>query len=293
MNYVLFTMDCELAWGFADLSPLAERVERMRDDSSAVRDAYRTLVDLYDAYSVPATWAFVGHLFYDTCNTNTHPRNNQTGSVDPHSSHASDPLYYGPDLVEMVLTSDVDHEIGGHSLTHPEFTQLDEPGAQAELETMIDAAADHGIEVSSFVFPRNFVAHTGLLKDMGIKTYRTKTVGENYIFRDGLKPFFFGDEQFWSVPPVRPEQTNEGVVRIKSSRLLHEVRWCYLHPWRLKRTLRAMNDGDIVHFAFHPHDLLGYYRLDWVLDRVLGVVEQFRDQGELEVVTMGDLPELV
>lgn len=293
MKYVLFSMDCELAWGFADLSPPVERVERMRDDASAVRNAYRTLVDLYDSHSVPATWAFVGHLFYDICDAETHPRNDQTGGVDPHTSHASDPLYYGPDLVDKVLTADVDHEIGGHSLTHPEFTQLDEAAARAELETMIGVADDHGIEISSFVFPRNSVAHTGALDDMGIKAYRTKTVGKNYILRDGLKPFLFGDEQFWSVPPVHPEQTDEGVVKIKSSRLLHEVRWCYLHPRRLKRTIQTMDDGEIVHFAFHPHDLLGYYRLDWVLDRVLDVVELFRDKGELEVVTMGDLPELI
>jgi hypothetical protein len=54
-----------------------------------------------------------------------------------------------------------------------------------------------------------------------------------------------------------------------------------------------MDDGEVAHFAFHPHDLLGYYRLDWVLDRVLDIVERFRDRGEVEAITMADLPELV
>lgn len=293
MKYVLFSMDCELAWGFADRNPPVDRVERMHADPSAVRDTYRTLVDAYDAHDVPATWAFVGHLLYDGCDADTHPTNDLIRGADPHTNRDADPLYYGPDLVDMVLAADADHDIGGHSLTHPEFTDLDEAAARAELETMVDAAADRGAEISSFVFPRNSVAHTDLLEDVGIEAYRTGTVGANYILRDGLKPFLLGDEQFWSVPPVRPEPTPEGPVRVEASRLLHEVRWCYLHPWRLKRTIRAMDDGDIAHFAFHPHDLLGYYRLDWVLDRVLAVVEKFRDRGEVEPITMADLPELV
>jgi peptidoglycan/xylan/chitin deacetylase (PgdA/CDA1 family) len=285
-------MDCELAWGFADLSPPVERVERMRDDPSSVRDAYRTILDCYDDHDVPATWAFVGHLFYPDCTADSHPHNDLTGPADPHTSRSADPLYYGPDLVDAVLDTDVDHDIGGHSLTHPEFTRLDEVDARAELTAMVDAAAERGVDMSSFVFPRNSVAHVGLLDEVGIDAYRTGTVGTNYILREGLKPFLRRDEQFWSIPPVRPEPTSEGPVRIEASRLLHEVRWSYLHPWRLKRTIQSMDDGEVAHFAFHPHDLLGYYRLDWVLDRVLDVVERFRDQGELKVVTMADLPNL-
>jgi peptidoglycan/xylan/chitin deacetylase (PgdA/CDA1 family) len=293
MKYVLFTLDCELAWGFADLSPPVERIELMRENPTALRDVYRKLVDLFDEYAVPATWAFVGHLFYNSCSDGSHSTNELTGGVDPHTNRQTDPLYYGPDLVEMVLQADVDHDIGGHSFTHPEFIELDEPTVRTDLTAMLDAADEYGVDVSSFVFPRNSVAHTDVLEELGISTYRTGTVGTNYILRDGVKPFLFQDELFWSVPPVSPKRTTEGLVRIQASRLLHEVRWCYLHPWRLKRTLQTMDDGQVAHFAFHPHDLLGYYRLDWVLDRVLGVVEEFRARNDVEAITMADLPELV
>jgi hypothetical protein len=290
MKYVLFSMDCELAWGFADLSPPADRVERMREDPSSVRNAYHRLVDVFDAHAVPATWAFVGHLFYDSCSDSSHASNALTGAADPYTSRSQEPLYYGPDLIDTVLDADVDHDIGGHSFLHPEFTRLDAATARADLEAMIDAAASHGVDISSFVFPRNSVGHTDLLEEVGISAYRTSTVGTNYILRDGLKPFLSRDEQFWSIPPVTPERTADGLVRIQASRLLHEVRWCYLHPWRLKRTLREMDDGQVAHFAFHPHDILGYYRLDWVLDRVLSVVDTFRSQGDVQVITMADLP---
>lgn len=293
MKYVLFSMDCELAWGSAGLSPPVERLELLRADPSAVRDAYQTLIDLYEEYGVPATWAFVGHLFYEECDTDSHPLNDLTGAADPHTTRSADPLYYGPDLIDAVLESDIDHDIGGHSLTHPEFTRVDRSTAKQELEAMIDAAGSHGIEISSFVFPYNSVNYTDLLSEFDITAYRTGTVGTNYIFRRGLKPFLVRDEQFWSIPPVRPEPTSEGPLRIKASRLLHEVRWCYLHPRRLKRTLRTMEDGEVAHFAFHPHDLLGYYRLDWVLERVLRVVNRFRERGEVEPITMAELPTVV
>jgi hypothetical protein len=54
-----------------------------------------------------------------------------------------------------------------------------------------------------------------------------------------------------------------------------------------------MDDGEVMHFAFHPHDLLTYYRLDWVLERTLRVVDRLRDRGDLEVATMADLADLV
>lgn len=293
MKYVLFSMDCELAWGFADLSPPVERVDKMDTDSSSVRDAYRTLIELFDDHSFPATWAFVGHLFCDSCRQDSHPTNDLTTAADPHTSRSADPLYYGPDLIDTVLQADVDHDIGGHSFTHPEFTQIDEATARAELETMIEVAGNRGIDISSFVFPRNSVAHTDLLDELGISVYRTGTVGSNYVLREGIKPFLTRDQQFWSIPPVTPERTADGLLRVEASRLLHEVRWCYLHPWRLKRTLQSMDEGEIAHFAFHPHDLLGYYRLDWVLDNVLDVVETFQSRGDVRAITMADLPDII
>lgn len=293
MKYVLFSMDCELAWGFADLSPPIDRVERMQADPSSVRDTYRRLVDHFDSHSVPATWAFVGHLFYESCDADGHPVNELTNQSDPYSSLSVDPLYYGSDLVDLVAAADVDHDIGGHSFSHPEFPHLDTDAARTELEAMIDVAGDRGINISSFVFPRNAVAHTDLLDEFGISVYRTGTVGTNYILREGLKPLLSRDEQFWSVPPVTPERTSRGPIQIKSSRLLHEVRWSYLHPYRLKQTIQHMKDGQIAHFSFHPHDMLGYYRLDWVLNRLLGVVDEYRARGELQPITMADIPNLL
>lgn len=293
MKYVLFSMDCELAWGFADLTSPVERVESMRDHSSSVRNVYSMLIDLFDKYDIPATWAFVGHLFYDSCSESTHPVNDLTGGADPYSNQDVDPLYYAPDVIDMVEETDIDHDIGGHSFTHPEFTQIEESTARAELATMVDIAAERGIDISSFVFPRNSVAHINLLDEFGITSYRTGTVGTNYILRDGIGPFLRRDEQFWSIPPVSPERTDEGPVRIQASRLLHEARWRYLHPKRLQRTFRQMNEGEVAHFAFHPHDVLGYPRVDWVLDRILSIVSIFRKRNMVQPITLADVPEIV
>lgn len=293
MKYVSFSLDCELAWGFADLEPPIARVERMREDASNVRDSYRKILDAFDTYDVAATFAFVGHLFLDSCHEGSHPTNHLTTPRDPYSSLKEDPLYYGLDLVEMVIEAEVDHEIGGHSFSHPNFQNVDHGTARTEIEGLTDVAADIGIDIDSFVYPRNFVAYTDVLKEYDIGTYRGLTVGENYIFRHGLKSFLTRDETFWSIPPVRPSRTDDNLVTVGGSRLLHEVRWCYLHPIRLRRTLDRMDVGEVAHFCFHPHDMLGYFKLDWVLDRVLRVVEEYRDRGQIDVVTMNEMPSIV
>lgn len=292
MKYILFSLDCELAWGFADLDPPIPRVETMRSDPTNVRSAYRTILGLFDEYDIPATFAFVGHLFLDECTADTHPINDLTTPSDPMSSIGDDPLYYGSDLVKLVADATVDHEIGGHAFSHPVFDEIDSETASAELQALISAADEHGVTISSFVFPRNAVAHTEELVAHGIDTYRTFTVGENYILRRGLKPALTGDSQFWSVPPVRPNVDDDGLTAVGGSRLLHEVRWSYIHPLRLRRTINQMNHGEVVHFCFHPHDMLGYFKFDWVLERVLAVVEKYRDRGDVEVVTMADMPQI-
>lgn len=293
MKYISFSLDCELAWGFADLEPPVERVEKLRNDPSRGRDAYRTILNLFDRYDIPATFAFVGHLFLDSCTDQTHPANHLTTPGDPYSSMNEDQLYYGPDLVEMVKDATVDHDIGGHSFSHPDFRQIDRETADAELAALTDIAADAGVDVTSFVYPRNSVAHADLLPEYGIQTYRELTVGENYILRRGLKPFLTADRHFWSVPPVSPTFKDDGVISIAGSRLLHEVRWMYIHPIRLRRTLAQMNEDEIIHFCFHPHDMLGYFKLDWILDRILQIVATYRNRGSLEVVTMADIPGIV
>lgn len=285
-------MDCELAWGLAHRDPPVERVQLMQDDSSNVRDAYQTLVDLYDTYEVPATWAFVGHLFYSDCGPAAHIDSPNISRVDPFSTRNESPLYYGDDVIQSVIDAEVDHDIGGHAFSHAEFTQIEESIARAELEAMVSAADEWGVDIESFVYPMNSVAHKHLLSEFGIKVYRNNTVGSNYILRRGIRPMLTGDPDFWSIPPVTPTRETGELIMIDSSRLLHEERFCYLHPIRLRRTFNRMDDGEIAHFAFHPHDLLNYYQLDRVLERVLRVVAEHRDNGSVKPITMADLSNL-
>lgn len=292
MKYVCFSLDCELAWGFADLEPPVERVQTMENDPSTVRDTYSTIIELFDKYEVPATFAFVGHLFFSHCSEGTHYLNNTTGPADPFTDQQRNPLYYGPDLIQMVKKAEINHDIGAHSFLHPVFEEIDRETARSDLKAMTDAADKNGISINSFVYPRNAAAHIDLLDEFGIETYRGKTIGENHILRSGLKPFLMQEKDFWSIPPVRPTKTDAGPVRVDGSRLLHEVRWCYIHPLRLRRSVSHMDDGEILHFCFHPHDLLGYFKLEWILEILLKQISDYREKGIVEVVTMDDVATL-
>lgn len=58
---VIISLDAELLWGFDEYDefPLA-RVQHGRE-------AWAYLLELFEDADIPATWAVVGHLFFDSC----------------------------------------------------------------------------------------------------------------------------------------------------------------------------------------------------------------------------------
>lgn len=58
---VVISLDAELAWGVHDLEdPPATRIER-------ARGSWLDLIEPFEAFEIPATWAIVGHLFLEEC----------------------------------------------------------------------------------------------------------------------------------------------------------------------------------------------------------------------------------
>lgn len=75
-------------------------------------------------------------------------------------------------LIELIRQSSVKHDIGAHGYYHRAFTSLSHSEAENELEMISAGMKEFNLEPKSFVFPKNKVAHLGLLERYEYKCYR-------------------------------------------------------------------------------------------------------------------------
>jgi peptidoglycan/xylan/chitin deacetylase (PgdA/CDA1 family) len=104
-------------------------------------------------------------------------------------------LDYPNVVLQRLLSSSVQHDIGAHGYFHSSFNKLSSEEARNELDRVSAAMKRHDRSPTSFVFPRNSVAHLDLLPIYGFRSYRES----NSIFRAGLYIANYG--QLWDIHP--------------------------------------------------------------------------------------------
>ncbi len=258
------------------------------------------LLNIFEKNNISATWAFVGHLFLDQCTCSdgiAHieiPRmNNEQYRFDPCSNINIDPLYYGRDIVEQVMNSKIEHEIGYHSFSHVRFSECNREVANAEIEIGQKIAQRFGISFSSFVFPEGKIAHTDVLIKNGFKIYRGRNLERRSCRNNILINKLNSAINKIVSQPVDPLWAN-GIWEIPSSMFFCDQQLKLSVLPRAKIGLdRAIKDRRIFHIFLHPHNLLLYPSLTKDLDRFLSLVSKKSKNGEIEVKTMGGLAKML
>ncbi|MCU4754384.1 polysaccharide deacetylase family protein [Halobacteria archaeon AArc-curdl1] len=292
---VVLSIDAELGWGFHDLeSPPTDRVEN-------ARRGWNTLLDLLERYSVPATWAVVGHLMLADCDGEHADHPAPPGWFDRERTTWADrpDLRFGPELIEAVLESPVEHELASHSYSHVLFgdSRTTRTLADAELERAVGLASQWGLELTSFVYPRNDVGHREALADHGFRTYRGKNPHLEGMYR--ILESAIVDRSLL----VRPSIDEYGLVDIPASlflfgfegryrRLLESV-WGDPMVRTACRGIDQAVDGDddqVCHLWLHPNNLTGP-RDDERMAAILAYLEQQRQETDLRVETMAEIGE--
>lgn len=94
-------------------------------------------------------------------------------------------------------------------------------------------------------------------------------------------------------PPTEPKWM-DGVWEIPSSMFFCDPQIKFSVLPRAKIGLyRAMRSKKVFHIWLHPHNLLMYPSLKDDLDKFLAHVSKKRDEGEIEVMTMGEFCEFL
>lgn len=274
------SIDLELAWGIWDV-PDPDYLERCLRLEHQIVDR---LLDLFGRYRVSATWAVVGRLL-------------ERGGA---AAGADERLWYAPEIVRRIRDAAPEQEIGSHSFEHIYFGRASRGAAAADAASARRVHAEHGLEFTSFVYPRNDVAHLDAIRDAGIRVFR----GADEGFLVGLRQRVPGQlgraahllEMALPLAPavVHPRVHASGLVELPGSMLLPQRRGLrrLVAPGvvearaRLGLRAAAARHG-IFHFWFHPSNF--YYRTDSqfaVLERVLAYADSLRERGEIQVLPM-------
>jgi peptidoglycan/xylan/chitin deacetylase (PgdA/CDA1 family) len=310
----VLSLDTELIWGsFHHTSPAEFEAGYPNE-----RRTIRAILELLERYEISATWAVVGHLFLERCERNdsglahpelVHPKQSFWGedwySRDPCSSHGHDPLWYGPDILDLIQGAKVRQEIGSHSFAHPRYgdREFTREAAISDLDACLAAARARGIELRSFVFPGNSEGYHRLLQERGFRAYRGIGPEEGRI-RDLparlQRPVRLATQVLGTAPLVgRPVESLPGLWDIPASMLLLTrtgLRRLNTHAARLRKVragiAAARRSRSVFHLWTHPWNLAddpGFHMA--VLREILEDVARHRDGGHIKVETMGAMAE--
>src|SRR5258706_4985083 len=130
---------------------------------------------MLDRYSIPITWATVGHLFLESCKRSgsglahaemPRPKVNDRWNGDwymhdPCSDVRQDPLWYAPDLVQQIVDAKTRHEIGTHTFSHINFSTRCSTSdlVHEEIHACAEAMRPFGGTPRSLVFPHNIMGY--------------------------------------------------------------------------------------------------------------------------------------
>jgi len=303
----VISIDLEMSWGTIHHGQPQDS-DRFSNERQIVRD----VLDLMEEYRIGGTWAIVGHLFLSACSPQNgikHPGiirpDYQWYSADWYEMDTSsdvehEPTWYAPDLVEMIRDCSMPQEIGSHSFGH---IIAGDPGCgreafRTDLAACVTAATAMGIDLRSFVFPRNSIGHIDVLEEEGFVAFR------------GHPPDRHGDisvrrgQLLRLIDTFRPT-TSSSVWPSRRGGLLNVPQTYFFDPnsatanrfggraWSFlvrRQLIHAVRMGSLFHVWFHPHNLATHP------DRARrALADLFREarfrieQGELVNLTMGGL----
>jgi peptidoglycan/xylan/chitin deacetylase (PgdA/CDA1 family) len=306
-GYFLFSLDTELAWGYFDLDRL--RCKMFSTDGSRERRSIELVLDVLEEFNIIATWAIVGHLFYERCEKcDICPILDWKGKYRSFEEvyETNKPLWYGADIIETLLTRGSQHEIAFHGYTHEVFDEntMSEEEAKTEIEEWLRISKRKNITPQTVIFPRGKISHLDLFKEYGFICYRgEELMPEMYslplIGRVFRRLYYYLSAL--SIPQVYEFKVEPSeLVNFPSSRWLFGFNRkverildsLNLHKLRVNRIIqgvkKAADENKIIHIWAHSWEFQTKKDIE-KLRYLLGYVSGEVSKGRIQSVGMADL----
>ncbi len=285
---LVISADLEMGWAWR-YARSENAISLAKQAATQTRKNFPTLIELFDRYQIPVTWATVGHLFLNQCerkNGRAHPdmprppyfeneywqfQSGDWYDADPCTSLEEAPEWYAPDLIQAILTVKVKHEIACHTFSHIDCSEVNCPPElmQAELLACQEAARPWGLELQSLIFPANYPGNLQVVQKLGFKSYRHH--GRYHL--------------------AIPEQDEYGLWSVPGGIQLENPPGWRVEDW--VKVLchcvdRALETNTLIHFWFHPS--CDPVTTEQVFPQLLETISNYR--GNLWIGTMADLVQI-
>lgn len=274
----VISLDFELFWGVHDVFTK----EAYGDNIRGAHDAVEEMVKLFSEYSIHATWAVVGMLYFkdnehlkQSIPTTLPTYDNQKISAYHYMEHQpleENELFFAQKLVQRIYQSKY-QEIATHTFSHYYTLEKGQTLKQfsIDLDAAIKIANRHSHKIDSIVFPRNQVNESYLQTcfKKGITSYRGNEKGFVYQMKTNEKNKYikrairFLDRYINLVGHQTyklPIQQDYYPLNIRGSKFLvpYSKKLAWLDNRRLKRILNSMTyaakKGEVYHLWWHPHN---------------------------------------
>ncbi|WP_232667182.1 hypothetical protein [Pseudonocardia sp. TRM90224] len=288
----VLSFDCEGKWGVAD--HLTEGVHASLSDAR-LRAAYTNLVALLDEFAIPATFAFVGTFSLDPAGLRDllpalHDINREVpgylGDALDDCVRTGAQGWTGDWAMAMVDAARTEHEIALHGATHIpwDWPGLTADAARRELGMLYAANVPLVSRASTYIYPRNAVAHTDVLDEFGLAGARAARLRSSRLASLAAE-FNLNTAPDPDPAPARPLVIPAGhFVNWRSgARRIVPPAVSALRAARMLR--RAAGTGEVVHYWTHPENIASAPGTLDVLRGILAEVARLRDEGRCDVQT--------
>lgn len=306
IGYFLFSLDTELAWGhFDSFKPGIFSPDGKRERNTIIR-----ILDMLDEFDLIATWAVVGHLFYENCEQcEICPVLEWKGKYPSYDQiyDTSSPLWYGADIMKILMQRSWRHEIAFHGYTHRIFNEKNLNRQEARIEILEWLRVTQRMKVDhprTVVFPRNQVGFLDLFKEFGFVCYR----GDELLPRDYYSIPFLGKllnridlvMQFRTPQVYKVSPNPSGLINLPASRglfminrnfdlLLDHLNLSSFHIQRIiKGVEKAANEKKVIHLYAHPFEFRSERDFDKLRTLFESVAQQVKG-NRLRSISMSSL----
>jgi hypothetical protein len=301
-------MEIELGWGTHDRG----EYDYFSADGTVESETLRELLRICDEYDIPITFDIVGHLLHKTCEgTHNGPYEEGWWDEDPGTDPATDPLFYAPEFAERILAAEANHELGTHTYSHILCDKVSKETIRHEIRRARETHEEFGLNPpTSIVFPRHQTPPYEVFADLGIKVIRRPI--ESYTApTNPVKKFYWGATRSH---PSTTLQQKHGIVETlctthpSLSNGFLRTGQADLHPLLrvMPRSLRqrisrryiksgvdaAVESDAHVHLWTHLFNIANVEQLP-PIEAGLDYIAEKRDQGDIEIKPMCELPEVI
>jgi hypothetical protein len=310
-GYFIFSMDTELAAGRFDRDEIRHKMFSI--DGSRERLTILRLINLFEEYNIVGTWAIVGHLFHDKCEyCEICPMMDWKGKYSSFEEvyGTNNPLWYGADIIEALLSRSARQEIAFHGYSHKIFDEnlMTAQVAKIEVQQWVNAGKRKGIVPLSVTFPRNRVGHLDILREAGFVCYRNKPKISLFSNHKYIGRYFKTFDHLLGLSKIPiydlTYQENQGLVVLCESQYLFDFNRKFelfidslnLHNLRIKRIIKgvkmAAQEKKMIHIWAHPCEFRTEKDFAKLREILIAVSEEVRE-GRMQSVGMSEMARII